>query len=338
MAMPSITILIDTFNYGHYIEKAIESVLEQDFPEDQFEIVVVDDGSTDDTAKRVMKYGKRVRYLFKPNGGQASAFNLGIKEANAEIIALLDADDYFLPGKLSRILQEFQRHPNVGMLYHGFLKLEELSGSFEELTVAPLSGSVLESTDIQVRYQPFPTSCLVFRRAVIQQALPVPEGITIQADTYLNLLVPLLTPILAITQPFAVYRVHSANHFYRNRQELTVAHSRKVYERFMMSWNEVEVWTRANAQLFRDLKQVKRFLDRFPITWQIDIYSLDPPGRLRSFWFRIQRNRAHRAIQTWKFTLLKYVGAVSALILGHKRADLIEARFLALLQRQSGKA
>jgi glycosyltransferase involved in cell wall biosynthesis len=80
--------------------------------------VVVDDGSTDDAADRVRKYGSKVRYFHKPNEGQASALNLGFAKALGEIISLLDADDFFLPGKLARVAEAFQLNPALGMFYH----------------------------------------------------------------------------------------------------------------------------------------------------------------------------------------------------------------------------
>src|SRR6476646_7317531 len=103
MSVPLISVVITTYNYGRFIEQAIGSVLSQEFPAEQVEIVVVDDGSTDDTAERVKKYGSRVRYLQQENRGQAAALNFGFAKARAEIISLLDADDYFLPGKLARV-------------------------------------------------------------------------------------------------------------------------------------------------------------------------------------------------------------------------------------------
>src|SRR5271170_5646108 len=102
MSTPVITVLIIAYNYGRFVEEAIDSVLAQDFPLDNVEIIVVDDGSTDDTAERVGKYGSKIQYFHKSNGGQASALNLGFAKARGEIVVLLDADDLFLPGKLAR--------------------------------------------------------------------------------------------------------------------------------------------------------------------------------------------------------------------------------------------
>ncbi len=68
MKAPYFSILIDAFNYGHYLEEAVESALAQDFPSDEREILVVDDGSTDGTAARLRKFGNAIRYLYKSNG------------------------------------------------------------------------------------------------------------------------------------------------------------------------------------------------------------------------------------------------------------------------------
>ena len=80
MSKPRISVLIDTYNHERYIEQAIVSVLEQDFPREEMEIVVVDDGSTDNTPSIIQKFLPRLRYIRKTNGGQASAFNAAIPE------------------------------------------------------------------------------------------------------------------------------------------------------------------------------------------------------------------------------------------------------------------
>ena len=118
MKPPFFTVLIDAYNYGEFVEEAVPSVPAQDFVAEKREILVVDDGSQDDTQERLQKFGDKIRYLRKPNGGQASAFNLGFENARGEVIALLDADDVWLPGDLGRVYEEFQRQPAAGMVYH----------------------------------------------------------------------------------------------------------------------------------------------------------------------------------------------------------------------------
>src|SRR6202162_5793139 len=108
MSKPLVSVLIDTYNHERFIEHAIASVFEQDMPMADVEIVVVDDGSTDGTPEIVRRYEPRIRLLRKTNGGEASAFNAGISECRGEIIAFLDGDDWWAPGKLRRVLEELE--------------------------------------------------------------------------------------------------------------------------------------------------------------------------------------------------------------------------------------
>src|SRR5277367_4103493 len=103
MARPLLSVLVDTYNHEKFIEQAIVSVLEQDFPTKDLEILVVDDGSSDRTPEILKKFEPRIRNLRKSNGGQASAFNHGIPECKGEVIAFLDGDDWWAPGKLTRV-------------------------------------------------------------------------------------------------------------------------------------------------------------------------------------------------------------------------------------------
>src|ERR1700687_2797451 len=118
MARPFLSVLIDTYNHEQFIEEAVTSVLAQDFPAADREVLVVDDGSTDRTAEILAKFASQIRILRKPNGGQASAFNHGIPQCRGEIVAFLDGDDWWAPDKLSAVVNGFSAHPAVGLIGH----------------------------------------------------------------------------------------------------------------------------------------------------------------------------------------------------------------------------
>ena len=113
--MPHVTVIIPAYNAGRTITAALESVFAQTYRD--FNVIVVDDGSTDDTAQRVAEWGERVTYLRQPNGGPASARNEAARHSSSPLIAFLDADDVWLPRKLERQVAYFERFPETGFLH-----------------------------------------------------------------------------------------------------------------------------------------------------------------------------------------------------------------------------
>lgn len=105
--LPSFSVVIATYNYGHLIERAVKSVLSQSY--EPAELIVVDDGSTDDTAERLQAYSGRMRYIRKENGGQSSAYNLGATTASGDYVYILDADDELCPDALSEFAQAISK-------------------------------------------------------------------------------------------------------------------------------------------------------------------------------------------------------------------------------------
>ena len=97
--IPLISIVITNYNYSNYIGDAIESAINQDYPNK--EIVVVDDGSTDDSINVIGRYAKEVILVQQSNGGVSSARNTGVTNSNGDFIAFLDADDYWMSNKIS---------------------------------------------------------------------------------------------------------------------------------------------------------------------------------------------------------------------------------------------
>src|SRR5215510_7858922 len=113
MKKPLISCIVPVFNGERYLREALDSILVQTYQ--PLEIIVADDGSTDETAAIVSSYGEQVRHLFQPNAGVAAACNLGLGAAHGEFIAFLAADDLWQPEKLARQMARFRARPELNL-------------------------------------------------------------------------------------------------------------------------------------------------------------------------------------------------------------------------------
>jgi glycosyltransferase involved in cell wall biosynthesis len=111
---PRVSVIIPTFNRREYLPVALDSVLAQTYTD--YEIVIIDDGSTDDTRDILAPYEQRIRYFYQQNSGIAAARNRGIEESRGAYLALLDSDDYWLPGKLALQVEGLEKNPQWGMV------------------------------------------------------------------------------------------------------------------------------------------------------------------------------------------------------------------------------
>lgn len=103
---PFVSVIIPTYNRAKLVSQAIDSALNQTYK--NMEIIVIDDGSADNTKEAVSRYQSKIRYIYKENGGASSARNLGIKEAKGSYIAFLDSDDLWLPGKVEKQMNQLR--------------------------------------------------------------------------------------------------------------------------------------------------------------------------------------------------------------------------------------
>jgi glycosyltransferase involved in cell wall biosynthesis len=216
MSKPAVTVIIDTYNHERFIEEAIVSVLEQDFPQKETEIILVDDGSTDRTPEIARKFEPRIRVIQKPNGGQASAFNAAIPQAGGEFTAFLDGDDWWAQNKLSRALATFEKEPDLGFVGHGdtlvypdgrrMLHVLREGCRFEAST---LEGARL----FRVRGSFLGTSRMTVRTRILQAILPVPEMLRVQADEYLFTIAACSCAVRILPESLFFYRLHDANGF-----------------------------------------------------------------------------------------------------------------------------
>jgi hypothetical protein len=213
---PAVSVLIDTYNHERFIEEAVNSVLAQDFPASDREILVVDDGSTDRTPEILQKFEPHIRVLRKTNGGQASAFNHGIPQCRGEIIAFLDGDDWWAPNKLRMVSDAMTAKPSLGMLGHSYEVVQ--TGRPPEIIVTSqdLNVSLCDSRSAEIfrLHRPYlGTSRLVLRADVARKCLPVPEALVFEADEYLFTVAAAISGGLISTQTLTHYRIHGGNLF-----------------------------------------------------------------------------------------------------------------------------
>jgi glycosyltransferase involved in cell wall biosynthesis len=161
---PTVSVIIPTYNCDRYIVQAVESVLEQ--KDCSYEIIVIDDGSTDSTEAVLSTYGDRLRYVKQKNQGVAAARNHGIATAKASLIAFLDADDYFVPGKLARQAEILIQRPDLGMVHSGWQRVDAEGNKL--LDVHPWE--YIPELDLEnwLRWKPVLPSAMMFRREWLQ--------------------------------------------------------------------------------------------------------------------------------------------------------------------------
>jgi len=216
MYKPFVSVLINTHNHERFIEEAISSVLTQDFPFAEREILVVDDGSTDRTPEILRQFEPNVCILRKSNGGQASAFNLAIPRCRGEVIFFLDGDDSWTSNKLRVITQAMEAQPSTAMVGHSF---EIISEGQPPRVISPhrnVSVNLRESPSAEVfrLHRCFlGTSRLILRAEIARKCLPIPESLIFEADEYLFTVAAALSGGLILKDMLTRYRIHGTNLF-----------------------------------------------------------------------------------------------------------------------------
>lgn len=151
MSFKKISIVTPSLNRGHLLEYAIQSVLRQNYPE--YEHIIIDGGSTDNTADIVSKYDHHIRFLRGSDRGMYDALNKGLDLAEGEIIGFLNTDDIYADGVFSIVAQEFEKHPVSAVAGGATIFREKDSGEIEVVgTYSPRERSLLEDSTIRSNY------------------------------------------------------------------------------------------------------------------------------------------------------------------------------------------
>jgi glycosyltransferase involved in cell wall biosynthesis len=241
------TIVICNYNYEHYLAAAIDSALAQDYPATH--VMVVDDGSTDGSRAIIEQYGKRVRAVFKENGGQVSAYNRAIELLETDYAIFLDSDDVLYPSVVSEVMQRFSTGPWAKVQFR--LDVMDaagvLTGAHVPNSEPPADcGKLLEGGWL---YPSPPASGNAYRVSALRSIFPVPEeGINrYGADFYAIYGVVLSGPVATISRSLGSYRVHnagSATVSFANSEQIT-----KAPKAFGMRWSILRNIARARLQI-----------------------------------------------------------------------------------------
>jgi glycosyltransferase involved in cell wall biosynthesis len=211
---PSFSIVICNYNYARFLGAALDSALNQDWPD--FEVIAVDDGSTDDSVAILKSYqaanSSRLHVISHGrNRGQAAAFNSAIAEAHGDFITFLDSDDIMLTHKLSTLARWIEAAgPSFGVVQH-LMELHDDQGCSMGLYGGHLLAGDLRTQPLLLDQQVLPTIGLTLARPLAKRLCPIPESIVNGADSYLAACAALHSRFLAVPLPLAIYRIHGSN-------------------------------------------------------------------------------------------------------------------------------
>ena len=204
---PSVSIVINNYNYARFLAKSIDSALAQSYAD--VEVIVVDDDSADGSRELIARYGDRVTPVLQaPNSGQGAAFNAGFGASRGDIVMFLDADDWLHPHAVERVAASWR--PGLSKLH---FRLDLVDVQARPRDVHPASEIRMDGGDVVPlllttgRYITAPTTGNAFSRHALVAVLPVPETIyRICADGYLNTVVPFHGPVATSEERLGVYR------------------------------------------------------------------------------------------------------------------------------------
>ncbi len=243
MSQPTVSVLIPSYNHARFLPDALQSVFEQTFTD--YEIVAVDDGSTDHSVELLRSYGERIRLFTQPNRGTYPTLNRCIAESRGRYLAILNSDDRWAPTKLEKQVAILEAQPQVGLV-HTDGRFIDAEGNL--LWGNPLgfewprtpSGNIIEAL---VRCNKIIASSVLVRRECFERLGGFREDLFGSGDWEMWFRIALEYDIAFIDEPLTFYRVHGANASFQHRR--VYEDDVRVREETIHA-NEARLWQRAN--------------------------------------------------------------------------------------------
>lgn len=215
----NVSIIITNYNYENYIKQCIESCLSQTY--DKIEVIVVDDGSTDNSRAIIKSFKNKIKFISKKNGGMIDASNSGFVHANGDIVIFLDADDFIFDNAVEKIVSNWSS--NLSKIHFRLQKIDKIGnqiGTFPKNELKLDEGEVWKKILKSGTYTNVPTSGNAYSKSVLDKIFPILDASInnsnsyfdiIPTDAYLKMRVPFYGDVFAIQDPIAAYRIHDKN-------------------------------------------------------------------------------------------------------------------------------
>ena len=239
---PGLSVVVSSYNYDRYLRQAIDSALGQTC--DHLQVIVVDDGSTDNSHSTIKSYSDRIQTLFQQNLGQVASCTAGLRLCRYDIVIFLDSDDFLWPFAASEIMALWT--PSTVKVQYS---LQAIGSDGREVhTVFPKYPHGLTPETIRAElfragaYPATTTSGTAFSRRFLNQVMPIPEEYDCDIDDALNVAAPLYGDVITLRKSLGCYRVHDSN---------TSAHaelSAKRFERYAKDCEERQRYLRDSCK------------------------------------------------------------------------------------------
>jgi glycosyltransferase involved in cell wall biosynthesis len=235
-----VSVVMATYNYSCYIGEAIDSVFNSDFPSGGIEIIIIDDGSSDDTPERIKEYLNRVTYIYQENQGKAHATQRAIDLAQGKYIFNLDADDWFAPQKIQKVVDIFESDPEIVHVGHSWInrymdsRVDSTSNIVDEIANRKILGTDL-ITYFYRKKVCFGGGSAFAARAEVLKTQRIPPEVDMYIDEYLIL--------AALSHGGSSYLLDEPLYFWRiHNQNFSRAQSsrRKKFERSIKSIESID--------------------------------------------------------------------------------------------------
>lgn len=307
------SVVIANYNYGHMLARAIDSVLNQTFSD--VEVIVVDDGSTDNSKDVIARYGEKVQALFQENSGQSTAYNKGADAALGDYVLFLDADDELLPDAFEIFAEALKKHDGVDYLFAGYISVDEQGNEkVRRATSLPMSRRKSLISYLNKEIVGINNGGGVIKRSVFQE-YRYPEGLRNNTDIVFLGQVLANKTVQSVAQPVVKIYAHGAR-VRRNSKVVLDAGLRSVDALFDPKYIPAE---------FMDIKALyltRRLLSLFRVCYKSKSYGLG-----REYYRRAVKSDLSTMFQ-WSYTR-KFISSL------FKKDDMRDADSVLLQVRHS---